>query len=171
MNTINELSKKTQNTEVLESFLSFKLNDEMFAINVGKVMEILEVPKITKVPQAPDYMIGVINLRGLVLPVIDTRIKFGMQAFEFNVNTCVLVLNVEMGDEKLVVGAIVDMVLEVFEIEKSNIQPSPSLGAKYNPEFISGMIKENDQFMMVLNIDKVFSAEELENINMNNKED
>ncbi len=153
-----------QKVDMTKSFLSFKLDNELFAINVMKIMEILEVPKITKVPQAPNYLIGVVNLRGGVLPVIDTRIKFGLASTQQTVNTCIVVLNISMNDESIVVGAMVDAVSEVFEIEESQIQPSPSIGTKYNADFIQGMIKENDQFMMLLNIDKVFSSSDLETI-------
>lgn len=150
--------------ESLQSFLSFKLGDENFAIHVMKIMEILEVPKITKVPHAPNFLKGVINLRGAVLPVIDGRIKFGMTPIEFTINTCILVLKIAVNDENVMVGALVDSVSEVFEIEESKIQPSPSIGTKYRADFIQGMIKENDRFMMLLNIDNVFSSSELESI-------
>lgn len=149
-------------SDLTKSFLSFKLDNEHFAINVMQISEILEVLKITKVPHAPDYLIGVVNLRGGVLPVVDTRIKFGMSPTEYTVNTCIVVLNITMDDETVVVGAMVDSVSEVFEIEESQIHPSPSIGAKYRADFIQGMIKEKDQFMMLLNIDKVFSSIDLE---------
>lgn len=158
-------SKKKENiTETIQSFLSFKLGDELFAIHVMKIMEILEVPKITRVPHAPDFLKGVINLRGAVLPVIDGRIKFGMTSIEFSVNTCILVLKVTIKNDDIMVGALVDSVLEVFEIESSVIQSSPSIGTKYKADFIQGMIKENDRFIMLLNIDNVFSSNELETI-------
>lgn len=157
-------TNKEINTDSTKSFLSFKLGEENFAIEVMKIMEILEVSKITKVPHAPDFLKGVVNLRGGVLPLIDGRIKFGMSAIEFTVETCILVLNINIKDEKLVVGALVDSVSEVFEIETSRIQPSPTIGARYRADFIQGMIKEEDRFMMLLDIDKVFSTEEIEAI-------
>jgi purine-binding chemotaxis protein CheW len=152
-----------------KSFLSFKLGSENFAINVMKIMEILEVTRITKVPHAPGYLIGVVNLRGGVLPVIDTRIKFGMAATEFTVNTCIVVLNVTVNGDTVVVGAMVDSVSKVFEIEESQIQPSPSIGARYQAEFVQGMINEKDQFMMLLDIDKVFSTDEIAAIKETNE--
>jgi purine-binding chemotaxis protein CheW len=160
----------TKNAEKTTSFLSFKLSNEFFAINVIKIIEILEVPKITRVPHAPEYLIGVVNLRGGVLPVIDTRIKFGLESTEFTVNTCIIVLNININDEDIIVGALVDSVSEVFEIDATQIQPSPSIGSKYRADFIEGMIKENDQFMMLLNIDKVFSASDLESIKVSQDE-
>ena len=158
-----------------KSFLSFRLAEEHFTIPVMKIMEILEVPKITKVPQAPNFLVGVINLRGAVLPVIDTRIKFGMSQIQYTINTCILVLNIEVNDEELVVGALVDSVSEVFELHDSQIKATPTIASRYRADYISGMIQENDQFMMVLNIDKVFSSNDLESISeskeINLKED
>jgi len=147
---------------LLSSYLSFKLGDEIFAANVSKVLNILELTKITKVPQAPVYMKGVINLRGTVLPLVDTRIKFGLTPTEFTANTCILVLDIQIDTDSLQVGALVDAVQEVLEIEPEQILPPPNIGNKYHSEFISGMYKASDeQFIMVLDMDKVFSAEEL----------
>lgn len=162
--TTTPIKHKEKNVESAKSFLSFKLGEEHFAIHVMKIMEILEVPKITKVPHSPVFLKGVINLRGAVLPVIDGRIKFGMSPIEFSINTCILVLKIDVNEESVMVGALVDSVSEVFEIEESKIQPSPSIGTKYRADFIQGMIKENDRFMMLLNIDNVFSSTELEAI-------
>ena len=156
--TTNEMVGETK------SFLSFRLAEEHFTIPVMKIMEILEVPKITKVPQSPNFLVGVINLRGAVLPVIDTRIKFGMSHIEYTINTCVLVLNIEVNDESLIVGALVDSVSEVFELHDSQIKPTPTIASRYRADYIQGMIQENDHFMMVLNIDKVFSSNDLESI-------
>lgn len=146
----------------LNSYLSFKLGEEVFAANVGKVLNILEMTKITKVPKAPDYMKGVINLRGTVLPVIDTRIKFGLASTEFTTNTCILVLDIDIENDSLHVGALVDAVQEVLEIEPNQILPPPNIGSKYRSEFITGMFKLNEeQFIMLLDMDKVFSVDEL----------
>lgn len=144
-----------------ESYLSFRLGEELFAASVAKVIEILEVPKITKVPKSPAYMRGVLNLRGSVLPVIDTRLKFGMSASTDTVNTCIMVLNVKIDSDSFVLGALVDAVQEVFEISEDEIKPAPSIGSKYKSEFIEGMVKTNEQFIMLLNLDKVFSSDEL----------
>lgn len=147
--------------ELTRSYLSFQLEDEKFAIAVGKVIEILEVPKITKVPRAPDYMKGVINLRGSVLPVIDTHLKFGLPPTKLTVDTCIAVLDIEIEGEKIMLGALVDAVEEVLEIGPEQISPSPSIGNKYKSEFINGMAKVDEEFIMILNIDKVFSSEEI----------
>ncbi|WP_320051869.1 chemotaxis protein CheW [uncultured Acetobacteroides sp.] len=146
---------------MLNSYLSFKLGDETFAANVSKVLNILEMTKITKVPKAPPYMKGVINLRGTVLPVVDTRVKFGMSDTEFTPNTCILVLEVEVEGEALQVGGLVDSVQEVLEFEPHQILPPPNIGSRYRSEFINGMYKLNDEhFIMLLDMDKVFSSDE-----------
>ncbi|MDH5397747.1 MAG: chemotaxis protein CheW [Cyclobacteriaceae bacterium] len=148
--------------ENLQSFLTFRLADEHFAVNVLKVIEILEVPKITKVPRSPDYMLGVINLRGNVLPVIDTRIKFSMEKTEYTVNTCIIVMSIDIDGEELTLGALVDAVDEVLDISAQQIKDSPSIGSQYNPEFIEGVVKVNEEFVMILNLGKVFSADEVQ---------
>lgn len=143
------------------SYLTFRLGDETFAASVNHVLEILELSKITKVPRAPHFMRGVINLRGNVLPVIDTRIKFGLDKADDTVNTCILVMNLESEKQKIMLGALVDAVQEVREIEQSSIQPAPSIGSKYRSEFIEGMVKVNDQFVMILNLALVFTTDEV----------
>jgi len=150
------------NTLQLNSYLSFKLGDEIFAANVGKVLNILEMTKITKVPQAPSYMQGVINLRGTVLPVVDTRIKFGLSPTEFTPSTCILVLDIEVESELLHVGGLVDSVQEVLEIEPHQILPPPNIGNRYKSQFITGMYKlTNEDFIMLLDMDKIFNVEDL----------
>jgi purine-binding chemotaxis protein CheW len=145
----------------INSYLTFKLGDEIFGANVAKVLNILEMTKITKVPKAPLYMKGVINLRGSVLPLIDTRIKFDMGETEYTPNTCILVLDIDLNGESVHVGALVDSVQEVLEIDDNQIQPPPSIGSKYRSEFIEGMAKINDEFIMLLNMDLIFSTSEL----------
>ena len=143
-------------------YLTFKLEDELFALDIGKVREVLDFTTITKVPQTPDYMRGVINLRGSVVPVVDLRIKFGMVMAEQTVNTCVIIVEVELEGEKVVMGAMADAVQEVLDLEPDQIEPPPRIGTKLNTEFIKGMGKHAEQFIIILDIDKVFTASELE---------
>lgn len=157
-----------ENLKAINSYLSFKLGEETFAANVSKVLNILELTKITAVPKAPAYLKGVINLRGTVLPVVDTRIKFGLTPTEATMNTCILVLEVEVEGEHLQVGALVDSVQEVFEIEKNQILPPPNLGNRFRSEFISGMVKLSDElFIMLLEMDKIFSTDDITDISEN----
>ncbi|MDD2542433.1 MAG: chemotaxis protein CheW [Desulfuromonadaceae bacterium] len=147
-------------TETVQ-YLTFKLADEIFALDVAKVREILEITSITKVPQTPDFMRGVINLRGSVVPVIDMRLKFGMSATEQTVNTCIIVVEINMDGDTTVLGALADSVQEVVEMEPESIEPAPHIGTKLNTDFIKGMGKVDSRFVMILDIDKVFSSDEL----------
>jgi purine-binding chemotaxis protein CheW len=148
-------------TPTIESYLTFGLGDEIFATNVSKVLEILEIPKVTKVPRSPAFMRGVINLRGSVLPVIDARSKFGLSETSDTVNSCIMVLEISMQEQDIKIGAVVDAVQEVIEIAPGEILPAPSIGSKYRGEFIQGMVRANEQFIMVLDLDKVFSTEDV----------
>lgn len=157
MSEITEIDSK-----IIQSYLSFRLSNELFAVDVSKVIEILEIPKITRVPKVPEYMAGVINLRGNVLPLVDTRIKFGLPKIEFTKDTCIVVIEIEIEGEMIHAGALVDAVLEVMEVDENTIQPSPSIDTKYPLDFIRGMIHADENFVMLLNIDEVFSMQEKE---------
>ena len=150
----------TDITETVQ-YLTFKLADEVFALDVAKVREILEITSITKVPQTPAFMRGVINLRGSVVPVIDMRLKFGMSPIEQTVNTCIIVVEISMDGDTTVLGALADSVQEVVEMEPDSIEPAPHIGTRLNTEFIKGMGKVDGRFVMILDIDRVFSSDEL----------
>ena len=142
-------------------YLTFQLGEEVFGLDVSNVREILEFTTVTKVPKTPDYMRGVINLRGSVVPVLDMRLKFGLTQTEKTVNTCIIVAEVSFEDERTIIGALVDSVEEVFELEPEQIEPAPKIGTQLKTEFIKGMGKRDDHFIIILNIDKVFSSDEL----------
>ncbi len=152
------------NIKEIRQYLTFRLSDGVFGVDVAQVREILDYIKITKIPQTPDYMCGVINLRGNVVPVIDMRLKFGMEKTQKTVNTCIVVVEVLFEDETTVLGALVDSVQEVFELDPKDVEPAPKIGTKLNVEFIKGMGKRDDQFIMILDIDKVFSSEEINSL-------
>ncbi len=154
------------------SYLTFRVGGESFAANVNKVLNIVEITKITKVPQAPDYMLGVINLRGAILPVIDSRIKFGMPVTEITKNSFIIVMQVAMSNKIVDIGILVDSVNEVLEIDVKDILPPPNVGNKYKTDYISGVINVNEEFVMVLDIQEVFSSDEIIDIknNMNNNQ-
>ncbi|MCD4774045.1 MAG: chemotaxis protein CheW [Bacteroidales bacterium] len=143
------------------SYLTFKLDKEFFSADVKYVLEILELPEITKVPQSPKYMRGVINLRGSVLPVIDTRLKFGLPEVEYSKSTCIIVFEFEKDHETVNIGAIVDSTEKVIEVDSGNILPTPGIGEKYKAEYITGIINKDDIFIMILDVDKLFSTEEI----------
>jgi purine-binding chemotaxis protein CheW len=148
-------------------YLTFKLDEEVFALDVAKVREILEYTTVTKVPQTLDFMRGVINLRGSVVPVIDLRLKFGLTATEQTVNTCIIVTEVDLGDETTLLGALADSVQEVDEMEPGQIEAAPHIGTRLNLDFIKGMGKKDGNFVMILDIDKVFTNDELETVKEN----
>ncbi|MRR55511.1 MAG: chemotaxis protein CheW [Deltaproteobacteria bacterium] len=141
-------------------YLTFRLAKETFAVDVAKVREILDFVAITKVPQTPDFMRGVINLRGSVVPVVDMKLKFGMEPTEKTVNTCIIVLEVTIENETTIVGALADSVQEVVELDPSQIEPPPRIGMKLSIDFIKGMGKLNDDFVIILDTDKIFSFDE-----------
>lgn len=142
-------------------YLTFKLEEEVFAVDVAKVREILDYTLATKVPGTPDFMRGVINVRGNVVPVVDMRLKFGLTMTEKTVDTCIIVMEIAMEDENTVLGALVDSVQEVFELEANQIEPPPRLGARWRTEFIKGIGKRNNELIIILDIDRVFSSNEL----------
>jgi purine-binding chemotaxis protein CheW len=146
------------------SYLTFKLGKEEFGAHVSQVLNILEMTKVTEVPKSPNYMKGVINLRGMVLPVIDTRIKFGMPETEYTTNTCIVVMDLDLADDTIHIGAIVDEVVSVIEIEENQIEPPPSIGSKYKSEFIYGMARVEDNFIMLIDMQKLISVDELSEI-------
>jgi purine-binding chemotaxis protein CheW len=151
----------TSDLSDFQTYLSFKLGEEVFAINVSKVLNILEMKPITRVPKSPDYLIGVINLRGNVLPVVDLRIKFGLPEISITVDTNIIVLSIEKDGETIMLGILIDAVREVLEFKNDEISPSPAIGTKYNSAFIKGMWRINENFIMILDIDKVFSFEDV----------
>ena len=145
-------------TETLQ-YLTFTLAEEVFALDVSKVREILEYDTVTKVPQVPDFMRGVINLRGSVVPVVDLRLKFGMAESVKTINTCIIVVEVQLDGGTTVLGALADSVQEVVDMEPDHIEPAPHIGTHLNAAFIKGMGKCDGKFVMILDIDKVFTGD------------
>ena len=142
-------------------YLTYKLADEVFALDIGKVREVLDFTTVTKVPRTPEFMRGVINLRGSVVPVVDLRLKFGMPKTEKTVDTCVIITEVTVDNETTVLGALADSVQEVLDLEADHIEPAPKIGTRLRTEFIKGMGKHNGNFIIILDIDRVFSVEDL----------
>jgi len=151
------IEAKTQASQ----YLTFVLDNDVFALEIAKVREVLEFTAITKVPRTPDFMRGVINLRGSVVPVVDLRIKFGMGKTENTINTCVVITEVEVDGESIVLGALADSVQEVIDLSPEQIEPPPKIGSRLRTDFIKGMGKRDDEFLIVLDIDRVFSADEV----------
>jgi purine-binding chemotaxis protein CheW len=142
-------------------YLIFKLNRELFSIDVPMVREVLDLPTITRIPKAPPYLRGVINVRGNVVPVVDLRIRFGFTETPKTVNTRVIVMELPMDDEQVIIGAVADSVHDVQEITASQIEPPPKIGRRWQAGFIKGIGKQNEQFIMIIDADKVFSSDML----------
>ncbi|MDR3553407.1 MAG: chemotaxis protein CheW [Syntrophobacteraceae bacterium] len=152
--SVTAISKTTQ-------YLTFTLSDEVFALDISKVREVLDFTTVARVPRTPDFMLGVINLRGSVVPVVDMRLKFGMSATERSVNTCIIIVEIEIDGEITILGALVDSVQEVLDLDPEQIEPPPRIGTRLDTRFIKGMGKRDNDFIIILDIDKVFSADEV----------
>lgn len=145
----------------IRQYLTFKLENEIFALDVATVREVLDFTVVTKIPRTPEFMRGVINLRGSVVPVVDLRLAFGMSATEKTVSTCIIVMEVRLEGETAIVGALADSVEEVIDLEPDQIESAPKLGTSIRTDFIRGMGKRDNNFLMILDIDRVFSADQL----------
>jgi len=148
-------------SESTNQYLTFTLGDEVFALDIASVREVLEYTTITKVPRTPEAIRGVINLRGRAVPVVDVRLKFGMPETQRTVNTCIIIVEVSLGGEETVLGALADSVKEVMDIEPKDIEPAPRMGTSIRADFIQGIGKQGDDFIILLDIDRVFTEDEL----------
>jgi purine-binding chemotaxis protein CheW len=142
-------------------YLTFRLDEEVFALDIAQVREVLDYTNITRVPRTPEFMRGVINLRGSVVPVVDMRLKFGMTKTEQTVNTCIIIAEISIDGDTTVLGALADSVQEVIELSAEQIEPAPRIGTRLRTEFIRGMGKRDEEFVIILDIDRIFSADEL----------
>ena len=142
-------------------YLSFILRDEHFAVAIDKVREVLDVTTLTRVPRMPDYIAGVINLRGSVVPVVDLGYRLGMAPVEKTVNTCIMIVEIEVEDaeEPVAMGVLTDAVQEVLDLSAEDIEPTPAMGSGLNTDFIRGMGRRGDKFLILLDIDKVLTSE------------
>ena len=142
-------------------YLTFNLGSEMFAVGILNVKEIIEYGNLTEIPMMPSFIRGVINLRGAVVPVVDLSCRFGHHASEVQRRTCIVIVEVNQEDVNLDIGIMVDAVSEVLEIARSEIEPPPSFGAKIRADFIAGMGKVAGKFVIILQIDRVLSVDEM----------
>jgi len=141
--------------------LTFTLGREIFALDISKVREVLEIAEVAEIPRTPEFMRGVINLRGHAVPVVDMRLKLGMSQIEETVDTCIIVLEVNYAGEMLVMGALVDSVREVVDMLEDDIEPAPKMGAAVKADYIKGMGRQGDQFIIIVDVDAIFSEGEL----------
>ena len=144
-----------------DRYMTFKLGNELFAINVGQVREVLELPRITRVPTAPDFMRGVVNVRGQATPVVDLRLKFGLPPAADDINTRIIVMELDLDGEATVLGGVADSVHEVIEFEDGDINPPPHIAMRWRTDFIQGMGRRGDDFIIILDVNAVFASSEL----------
>lgn len=156
---LEQVNKAVQDRE--GKYLTFALANEEFGLEILKVREIIGIMEITAVPQTPEYVRGVINLRGQVIPVVDLRAKFGMEATETTDQTCIIVVEISQDDRKFNTGIVVDHVQEVLDIVGDQIEDAPQFGSNVATDFILGMGKIGDSVKILLDIDKVLACEEL----------
>ncbi len=143
-------------------FLAFRLGSNHFAIDISQVREVLDFQKVTQVPKTPDFLLGVINLRGNVISVVDLRLNLGMSGTEQTVNTCILIMELQIGGDTLQIGALADAVEEVIEISPEQLGPPPRAGIELNTKFIKGMAKRGDELLIIIDIDNVLTTEEID---------
>ncbi len=142
-------------------YMTFRLGGELFAIGVGQVREVLEMARITRVPTAPEYMRGMVNVRGKAIPAVDLRLRFGLPPAADTLVTRIIVMELELDGETTIIGGVADSVHEVIELEPGQIEPPPRIAMRWRTEFIRGMGRRGDDFIIILDIDSVFSSEEL----------
>jgi purine-binding chemotaxis protein CheW len=151
----------TTNSIGINHYLTYRLAEETYAMDIGKVREVLDFTAITKVPSSPDFMRGVINLRGSVVPVVDLRIRLGMPRTEKTLEACVIIMEVALDGATTILGVLADSVQEVLDLESDHIEPPPRIGSRLHTEFITGIGKHGARFIIILDIDKIFSFDEL----------
>ena len=146
------------------TYLTFHLDEELYGLNIQSVREVLEFTSITRVPRTASFMRGVINVRGHAVPVMDLRRKFDLHEAEQTIDTCIIIVEVELENESTIMGALVDGVQEVLEIAPEQIEPPPQLGSRIRGRFITGIGKLEEQFVILLNVQELFSQQELEDM-------
>jgi purine-binding chemotaxis protein CheW len=146
------------------TFLMFSMENEKYAFDIFSVLEVINFQPLTKVPLSPDFLEGIINLRGKPLPVVDLRKKLGFSPNDTTVDTSIVVVELEINKELSEIGIIVDEVNEVIEINKEDISPPPTVGMKLNTKYITGIAKYKEQFVILIDIKQIFSEEELNEI-------
>lgn len=150
------------------TYLSFIICGELYAVNVSKVLEVLEKQDISRVPNAPEYIKGIVNFRGDIVPVFESRDKFNLPARDEDASYVIIVLDLSKHTEVFRIGAIVDKVKDVMEIEDADIKPVPTMSKNFNSEFLQGIYKLENKFILLLDVEKVFTSEELKVIEENN---
>ncbi len=158
---MNDLAGYELENSLYQQYLTFILRDECYGISIDSVKEIIEYSQVTAIPLMPDFVKGVLNLRGEVVPVIDLGMRFGKSATEIHKRSCIVILEVPYEQHLVVLGIVVDAVNEVLDIEPSQIEPPPAFGAKIRAQFIRGVANIEEQFVILLHGEKVLSVDEM----------
>ena len=156
---------KTECSSLAGRYLTFELDGEIYGLPILKVQEIISLMKITKIPRTPHFVLGVVNLRGKVLPIINMRLKFGLESVQDTERTCIILIQVAYCSQTITIGVLVDEVREVLNLPSEQISKTPPMGTSVDTEFIMGMGRVDDNVVMLLDLDKAFSEGELSSIN------
>jgi len=141
-------------------YVTFELDDELYALEISKVQSVVDFVKPTKVPKTPDFMSGVVNLRGRVVPIIDLRLKFGLSKCLQTIDSCIIMVEITLDEEATIMGILADSVKAVIDLESDCIEPAPKIGTRLKTEFIKGMGKRENSIIIILDLDKIFSTDE-----------
>lgn len=153
--------KKAQSVEVIKQYLTFRIGNEHYGLELSQTREIIEFSGITEVPLMPNFLRGVINLRGEVVPVIDLAVRLGRKSIEVQKRTCIIVVELQNNEQNHVLGLLVDSVSEVIDMKGDDIEDAPSFGANIRADFIQGIAKRDDEFVVLLDANSALSIREL----------
>jgi purine-binding chemotaxis protein CheW len=144
-----------------QQYLSFLLDEEEYGVDILRVQELRGWTPVTHVPDMPNYLKGVLNLRGAIIPVVDLRERFGLEKIGYGPTTVVIVIKVDSGSCERVMGIIVDAVAETYTLSADEIQPAPQIGGVINSEFITGLVAQEDKMIVLMDIDELMNSDEL----------
>jgi len=161
---LDHIEELNINSNESVQILTFTLDDEVYGADIVQIQEVLEYRKVTRVPRTPDFLLGVINLRGHVVPVIDLRKQFNMNQSEITVNTCIVIVDVMLDGEKIPLGLLADAVKEVIELPTKQLSPPPRIGTRIDTRYIRGIGKDHDDFIIILDLPQVIGQESLQDV-------
>jgi purine-binding chemotaxis protein CheW len=150
----------TNQTDAQTTYLSFMIGDERFAVNVSRVLEVLQKQVVTPVPNSPDYFNGVINFRGEIIPVVDTRVKFNLPVTGYDDKHVIIVIEIQLEKEAIITGAIADRVKDVINISEQEIMPVPRMSNQFRTDFFTGIVKRDEGFILIINFDRLIMSDE-----------
>ena len=159
LNINNKQGEETVNTH--QQYLTFLLGDDIYGVDILRVQEVRGWTKVREIPNTPEYVKGVLDLRGTIVPIIDLRMRLSIEEVEYTPITVVIVLAIEVGDENYVVGVVVDTVSDVLDVDEANIKKAPNFGTHIETKFIEGMVMADAGMVVLMNIDKMLNPEEL----------